>query len=164
EVSDGRLWLTILEDPLGASMRIRGDDGTRERHLRERQRDLLSAIASSRRLQLDAKASGDAERWLHETIKVHVNVGNQSDFAFRSNGYSERDIPAPLRAVASTRAQEQNTNVRDFVGRALQVHNEVGFGAKKSSIARAMLYNLAQPGAVIIVPDQLWMSETWAGM
>ena len=27
-----------------------------------------------------------------------------------------------------------------------------------------MLYNLAQPGAVIIVPDQLWMSETWAGM
>jgi hypothetical protein len=27
-----------------------------------------------------------------------------------------------------------------------------------------MLYNLAQPGAVIIVPDQLWLSETWAGM
>jgi hypothetical protein len=27
-----------------------------------------------------------------------------------------------------------------------------------------MLYNLAQPGAVIIAPDQLWMSETWAGM
>jgi len=22
----------------------------------------------------------------------------------------------------------------------------------------------AQPGAIIIVPDQLWMSETWAGM
>src|SRR5439155_7053900 len=55
-------------------------------------------------------------------------------------------------------------NLGDFVGRALQVHNEVGFGAKKSSVARAMLYNLAQPGAVIIVPDQLWMSETWAGM
>jgi hypothetical protein len=40
----------------------------------------------------------------------------------------------------------------------------VGFGNKKSSVARAMLYNLAQPGAVIIAPDQLWMSETWAGM
>src|SRR5947207_7379656 len=84
EVSDGRLWLTILEDPLGASMRIRGDDGTRERHLRERQRDLLAAIASSRRLQQDATASGNAARWLRETIKVHVNVGNQSDFSFRS--------------------------------------------------------------------------------
>ena len=44
------------------------------------------------------------------------------------------------------------------------MHNEVGFGDKKSSVARAMLYTLAQPGAVIIAPDQLWMSETWAGM
>src|SRR2546423_10418887 len=84
--------------------------------------------------------------------------------ALRSNGFSESDIPAPLRAVASKRAQEQNANQGEFVGRALQVHNEVGFGDKKSSIARAMLYNLTQPGAVIIAPDQLWMSETWAGM
>jgi hypothetical protein len=26
------------------------------------------------------------------------------------------------------------------------------------------MYNLATPGAVIIVPDPLWLSETWAGM
>ena len=241
EISDGRLWLTILENPLHASLRIKGDDGTRERHLRERQNELLAAIASSRRLQQDARASGNAERWLRETIKVHVNVGNQSDFAFRSNhiipgipftpdnlmrdhrklvlydvneadpyrgavfvmgigvgemyasatwedrgfrvsgpatlearaalrqalrsnGFSESDIPAPLRAVASKREQEQTADVGAFVGRALQVHNQVGFGDKKSSIARAILYNLTQPGAVVIVPDQLWMSETWAGM
>ena len=241
EISDGRLWLTILENPLHASMRIKGDDGTRERHLRERQSELLAAIASSRRLQQDAQASGNPERWLRETIKVHVNVGNQSDFSFRSghiipnipltpdnlmrdhrklviydvneadpyrgavfvmgigigelyasatwedrgfrlsgpatlearaalrqalrsNGYSESDIPAPLRAVASKHEQEQAANLGAFVGRALQVHNQVGFGDKKSSIARAMLYNLTQAGAVVIVPDQLWMSETWAGM
>jgi phosphatidylserine/phosphatidylglycerophosphate/cardiolipin synthase-like enzyme len=241
EVSDGRLWLTILQDPLNASMQLKGDDGTRERHLRERQSELRAAVASSRRLQHDAQASGNAERWLRETIKVHVNVGNQSDFSFRSghivpgvpftpdnvmrdhrklvlydvneadptrgavfvmgigigevyssttwedrgfrlsgpatlearaalrqalrsNGFSESEIPAPLRAVASKRTQEQNANLSEFVGRALQVHNQVGFGNKKSSIARAMLYNLAQPGALIIVPDQLWMSETWAGM
>jgi len=84
--------------------------------------------------------------------------------ALRANGFSESDIPAPLRAVASKRAQEEKANLGEFVGRALQVHNEVGFGNKRSSIARAMLYNLTQPGAVIIVPDQLWMSETWAGM
>lgn len=241
EVSDGRLWLTILEDPLGASMRIEGDDGTRERHLRDRQNELRAAVASSRRLQQDAKASGNAERWLHEMIKVNVNVGNQSDFSFRSghiipgvpfvpdnvmrdhrklviydvdeadptrgavfvmgigigevyssatwedrgfrlsgpatlearaalrqalrgNGFSENDIPTPLRAVASKREEELSANFGDHVGRALQVHNQVGFGDKKSSVARAMLYNLAQPGAVIIVPDQLWMSETWGGM
>ena len=241
EVSDARLWLTILEGPLDASMHINGDDGTRERHLRERQSELRAAVVSSRRLQRDARASGDAERWLRNTIKVHVNVVNPSDFSFRSRhiipgvpftpdnlmrdhrklvvydvneadpnrgavfvmgigigevyssatwedrgfrvrgpatlearaalrqalrstGYAESDIPAPLRAVASKRAQEEKANLGEFVGRALQVHNEVGFGDKKSSIARAMLYNLAQPGSVIIVPDQLWMSETWAGM
>ena len=241
ETSDGRLWLTILEDPLDASMHLKGDDGTRERHLRERQEELRAAVAASRRLQQDARASGDAARWLRSTIKVHVNVGNQSDFSFRSshiipgipftpdnvmrdhrklvlydvdeahpdrgavfvmgigigdvyssatwedrgirlrgpatlearaalrqalrtNGFPESEIPAPLRAVASKTAQEEKADLGEFVGRALQVHNQVGFGDKKSSVARAMLYNLAQPGAVIIVPDQLWFSETWAGM
>ncbi|MGH7617307.1 MAG: hypothetical protein ACREPM_08780, partial [Gemmatimonadaceae bacterium] len=241
ETSDGRLWLTILEDPLHASMRIKGDDGTKERHLQARQDELRAAVAASRRLQLDAQATGNADRWLRSTIKVHVNVMNQSDFSYRSghiipglpftpdnvmrdhrklviydlneaepdrgamlvmgigigevyssagwedrgfrlrgpaaldaraglrqallaNGFTETDIPAPLRSVASKRAQEAKANLGEFVGRALQVHNEVGFGNKKSSIARAMLYNLAQPGSVIIVPDQLWMSETWAGM
>jgi hypothetical protein len=241
EISDGRLWLTILEDPLHASMKIKGDDGTHERHLLERQHELLAAIASSRRLQQDAKASGNAERWLRETIKVHVNVGNQSDWSFRSshiipgipfapdnlmrdhrklviydvneaepnrgavfvmgigigemyssaswedrgfrlsgpaalearaafrqalrsNGFSEREIPPPLRSVASRQVQEREANLKEYVGRALQVHNQVGFGDKKSSIARAMLYNLTQPGAIVIVPDQLWLSETWAGM
>jgi phosphatidylserine/phosphatidylglycerophosphate/cardiolipin synthase-like enzyme len=241
ETSDGRLWLTIVEDPLSASIRIQGDDGTRERHLQDRQNELRAAVAASRRLQQDARAAGDAERWLRSTIKVHVNVGNPSDLSFRSghiipgipftpdnvmrdhrklvmydvneadpnrgavfvmgigigdvyssatwedrgfrvrgpatldaraalrqalraNGFSETDIPAPLRSVASKRAQEEKANLGEFVGRALQVHNQVGFGSKRSSIARAVLYNLAQPGAVIIVPDPLWMSETWAGM
>ena len=241
ETSDGRLWLTILEDPLNASVHLKGDDGTKERHLRQRQAELRAAVASSRRLQQEARASGDAERWLRNTIKVHVNVGNRSDFSFRSshtipgipftpdnvmrdhrklviydvneanpsrgavfvmgigigevyssatwedrgfrirgpatlearaalrqalrvNGFSESEIPAPLRAVASKKAQEEKANLDEFVGRALQVHNQVGYGDKKSSVARAMLYNLAQPGAVIIAPDQLWMSETWAGM
>jgi phosphatidylserine/phosphatidylglycerophosphate/cardiolipin synthase-like enzyme len=241
ETSDGRLWLTILEDPLNASMRISGDDGSREAHLRERQVELRAAVASSRRLQEDARASGNGAAWLRNRVAVHVNVIEQSDFSFRSshtipgipftpdnvmrdhrklviydvneadpnrgavlimgigigdvyasaswedrgfrvrgpatldaraglrqalraNGFSDDDIPAPLRAVASKRAEEQKANLGEFVGRALQVHNEVGFGNKRSSIARAVLYNLAQPGAVIIVPDQLWLSETWAGM
>jgi hypothetical protein len=84
--------------------------------------------------------------------------------ALLTTGFSEKDIPPQLHAVASKSAQEEKANLGEFVGRALQVHNQVGFGDKKSSVARAMLYNLAQPGAVIIVPDQLWMGETWAGM
>jgi len=241
ETSDGRLWLTILQDPLNASMHLDGDDGTRERHLRQRQDELRAAVAASRRLQQDARASGDAERWLRNTVKVHVNVMNQSDFSFRSgriipgipftpdnvmrdhrklviydvneanpgrgavlvmgigigdvyssaswedrgfrirgpatldaraalrqvlrtNGFSESEIPTPLRSVASKSAQEDKANLGEFIGQALLVHNDVGFGDKRSSIARAMLYNLTQPGSVIIAPDQLWFSETWAGM
>src|SRR5439155_26899316 len=74
EVSDGRLWLTILADPLHASMHLKGDDGTRERHLTERQRELRAAVAGSARLQRDARASGNADRWLRNIISVHVNV------------------------------------------------------------------------------------------
>src|SRR5204862_5947904 len=82
----------------------------------------------------------------------------------RRTGFRDGDIPEPLRAVASAPAAERRANVGDYVGRALQVHNEAGFGAKHSSVARAILYNLTLPGGVIIAPDPLWLSDTWAAM
>jgi hypothetical protein len=79
------------------------------------------------------------------------------------NGFPDDKIPLPLRATSATNAvQEQNQ--RDYIGRALQVHNVPGFGPKESSVARAAMYNLASPGCTIIVPDPLWLSEAWAGM
>jgi hypothetical protein len=84
--------------------------------------------------------------------------------ALRQTGFTESQIPAPLRAVASTLTAEREMNIGSQVGRALQVHNEVGFGRKSSSVARAMLYNLAPPGSDIIVPDPLWLSSAWGGM
>jgi phosphatidylserine/phosphatidylglycerophosphate/cardiolipin synthase-like enzyme len=84
--------------------------------------------------------------------------------ALRANGFREQDIPEPLRAVESPEAAEQRMDLGDYVGRALQVHNETGFGRKESSVARAMLYNLAPPGSLIIVPDPLWLSAEWAAM
>jgi hypothetical protein len=80
------------------------------------------------------------------------------------NGVGGDDIPAPLREIASAKAAEREANRNDYVGRALQVHNEPGFGAKQSSVVRAMLYDLAQPGAVVVVPDPLWVSDEWAAM
>ena len=84
--------------------------------------------------------------------------------ALLRNGFAERQIPPPLREVTNTKRVEQASNQVDYVGRALQVHNQVGFGRKASSVARAMLYDLAPPGSVLIVPDPMWLSETWAGM
>ena len=241
EPRDNRLWMNILEDPLHASIRLRGDTTTREEQLRRRQGELRAAVAASARLQRDARASGDAERWIRDMVKVHVNIVEPSDFSFRSshsipgipftpdnimrdhrktvvydvneadpyrgamllmgvgigehyasatwedrgyrvrgpatlearravreallrNGFRADQIPRPLRAVASVLGEERRANVRDYVGRALQVNNEVGFAPKESSVARAMLYNLAPPGSDIIVPDPMWLSRTWAGM
>jgi phosphatidylserine/phosphatidylglycerophosphate/cardiolipin synthase-like enzyme len=84
--------------------------------------------------------------------------------ALRRNGFREDQLPAALRPVEPEDAIEADADTRDYVGRALQVHNQAGFGRKESSVARAMLYNLAPPGSVIIVPDPMWLSDTWAGM
>ena len=239
EVRQGRLWMTILQDPLKASMKLPGANAARETHLRERQQELRAAVAASARLQRDAAGRGD--RWLRQVVKVHVNITQPSDFSFRShrsvppltftpdniirdhrkiafydlneldpyrggvivmgvgvgehyasatwedrgyrlrgpaalevraaarrllrsNGFTEQDIPAPLRSVSSSKAAEQRMDLEDYAGRALQVHNEVGFGPKQSSVVRALLYNLAPPGSAIIVPDPLWLSESWAAM
>lgn len=241
ESRDNRLWMNILQDPLDARIHLPGDTTSRAAHLRARQAELRAAVAASSRLQRDAAASGDSHAWLRNTVAVHVNIVEPTDFSFRSshivpgipftpdnierehrkivfydlneadpykgalllmgvgigehyasatwedrgyrirgpatlearravretllrNGFSESQIPAPLRAVENVTAAEQRMNAGDYVGRALQVHNRVGFAPKQSSVARAMLYNLAPPGSVIIVPDPMWLSDTWAGM
>ena len=240
EPRDGRLFMTILEDPLGASMDLPGDNAERVAHLRQRQAELRAAVAASTRLQADARRNG-GDGWLRDLVKVNVNITHPADYAYRSvsivppipftpdnimrdhrkivlydlneadpyagemlltgigigehyasstwedrgfrlrgpatleardalrrtllaNGFRESEIPAPLRAVASVPAAQQRASRGDYVGRALQVQNEVGFGSKQSSVARALLYDLAQPGSVVIVPDPLWLSDQWAGM
>lgn len=240
EPRDGRLFMTMLEDPLGASMNLPGDNAGRVTHLRQRQAELRAAVAASTRLQADARRNG-GDRWLRDLIKVNVNITHPADYSYRSvsimpplpfttdnimrdhrkivlydlneanpyagemlltgigigehyasstwedrgfrlrgpatlearaalrrlllaNGFRASEIPLPLRAVASIPAAEQRAALGDYIGRALQVQNEVGFGPKQSSVARALLYDLAQPGSVVIVPDPLWLSDQWAGM
>jgi hypothetical protein len=221
---NGRLWMTILENPLESELRLPGSNAARVAHLKARQRELRSAVAASRTIPAGL-------------VKVHVNVLHPHDFSFRShrivpplpfvpdnvmrdhrklvlydvtesdpyrgativmgvgvgehystatwedrgfrirgpaalearaglrrawlaNGLKLSDLPRALQAD-DRQPQKRQT---DYVGRALQVHNDVGFAPKESSIARAMLYNLAPAGSVIIVPDPLWVSETWASM
>ncbi|MGH7678989.1 MAG: hypothetical protein ACRENU_11020, partial [Gemmatimonadaceae bacterium] len=80
--------------------------------------------------------------------------------ALQRHGLTEKSIPFPLRANGTVPKAENGK----YIGRALQVHNEAGFGKKESSVARAMMYNLAPPGSVLIVPDPIWVSDTWAAM
>ena len=82
----------------------------------------------------------------------------------RLNGFHERDIPVPLRPTASAERVELRADQGDYVGRALQVHNDASFGRKEASVVRAMLYDLAAPGSLLVVPDPLWLSREWAGL
>jgi hypothetical protein len=82
--------------------------------------------------------------------------------ALLSNGMPPSRIPYFLRDARSLTPAPSVTT--DYIGRVLQVHNEAGFGPKESSVARAMLYNLAPPGSMIIVPDPVWVSDSWAAM
>lgn len=78
-----------------------------------------------------------------------------------SNGLTPEQIPTALRETARARL---DSSARRGVSRALAVDNQPGFGAKRSSVARAMLYTLAPPGSDIVIPDPLWLSESWTGM
>lgn len=84
--------------------------------------------------------------------------------ALAANGFRPDQIPVPLRATDGPSTSPTRLDGGRDVARVLHVHNEVGFGAKESSVARAMLYSLAPPGSVIVVPDPLWVSATWAAM
>jgi hypothetical protein len=251
EPAAGRLWMTILEDPLGARMRLTAGNDSLEAILRARQQELRDAVAGSKRLQALAARNG-GEEWLRRTIKVHVNITQPSDFTFRShriiagvpllpdnlmrdhrkiafydvtetepyrgamvlsgvgvgehyatptwedrgllvrgpavlevraaarrllrlNSFTGAEIPQPLRetpvchacswAAATTDSDDDDdATASSELGRALQVHNEPGFGRKQATVAKAMLYTLAPRGSVIIAPDGLWLDSNWAGM
>jgi hypothetical protein len=240
----GDLWMSILDNPLRATVHLEANEGAQAEHLRRRMAELRTAVAHSARLQREAATHGGNE-WLERVIRVHVNITLPSDFSFRSrhiippipftadnvmrdhrkiafydvsesnpyegallvtgigigehyssttwedrgyeirgpaalearaaarrllerNGIAPDRIPPPLRETRATALSDSALSnpqaARTYIGHALQVHNEAGFGAKRASVARAMLYSLAPPGSVIVVPDPLWVSETWAAM
>ena len=90
-----------------------------------------------------------------------IEVRDAARRALIASGMKESDVPSVLRGARPKEVAEREP---EYVGRAIQLHNEPGFAVKRSSVARAMLYNLAPAGSVIIVPDPIWVSDTWAAM
>lgn len=91
EANDGRLWLDLLESPLGHAMGSRTGNPDMERVIAALQDSLRGAVAGSRRLQAEAEAFG--ADWIGRVVKVHVNVTNPSDFTFRSRRLLRRGPP-----------------------------------------------------------------------
>jgi hypothetical protein len=82
EANKGKLWLDLLEDPLGYELNLPAGYEEWEKQMREAQDQLKSAVANSTRLQEEAQRFG--EGWLSKKIKVHVNITHPADWSFRS--------------------------------------------------------------------------------
>jgi hypothetical protein len=242
EGSKSRLYLTLLEDPLGCHLKLGQGQEKLEAEVREAQEDLRNAVASSKRLQAEARERG-GEGWLRKVVKVHVSVTFPADLSFRSSrvvdflpfapdsitldhrklffydvaeedpgrgqalfsgtgvgseyggptwddrgllasgpallqlkvearrllrsqGFAESEIPESLRERPLPSDYDALVDAREASGhgaRALNVHNEVGFGDKEATLTQAILYTLAPPDTVIVAPDSLWASPFWAG-
>jgi hypothetical protein len=83
-----------------------------------------------------------------------------------SQGFHEDQIPRGLRP--KSRPSNYDALVQELVdgghtALGLNVHNEVGFGAKENTLAQAILYTMAPRGTVIVAPDSIWASPLWAG-
>lgn len=45
--------------------------------------------------------------------------------------------------------------------RAIAIHNQSGYEAKRVNVAKAVLYTLTGSGSVVMVPDSFWNAEFW---
>jgi phosphatidylserine/phosphatidylglycerophosphate/cardiolipin synthase-like enzyme len=82
-------------------------------------------------------------------------------------GFGEDEIPHPLRPLPKPNDYGEQVARLEAEGhrfRAMQIHNQTGYGPKPINVAKATLYNAMPGGSILVVPDSLWNSPFWAGM
>jgi len=87
EQNQGRLWLDLLERPLGRVPRLPAGSEALAATIRARQVELREALGNSRLLQAEARQYGGG--WLRNLVRVHVSVTNPADASF----WSQQIVP-----------------------------------------------------------------------
>ena len=82
EATKGRLWMSLLEDPMRHHLRLPKEFAAWEAEVARLQEDLRKAVNESTVLQVEKSQYGDD--WLYRRIRVHVNITNPADFSFYS--------------------------------------------------------------------------------
>lgn len=82
EQNRGRLFMDLLEDPLGHRLELPAGARDLQERADRAQAALRQAVGGSRALQAEAHRRGAG--WLRDALKVHVNVANPVDFSYRS--------------------------------------------------------------------------------
>jgi hypothetical protein len=246
EANNGRLWMTLLEDPLGREVSLPPAFADEQQHIEAALRNLRDAVAASTALQAGRSRFGDT--WLHNLVKVHVNITHPADFSFWAKGLfpllgmpdslmrdhrkiafyditeddpykgeamftgmgigehyagatwedralivqgpaalevkaalrrllsrqgaKDREIPAvllpkPLAADYATRVADEIRRAEAGAvppARAMQTHNEAGYGTKQVSVVKSLLTSVMPRGSVIIAPDSLWEDHLYGSL
>ncbi|RPH64893.1 MAG: hypothetical protein EHM89_00540 [Acidobacteria bacterium] len=82
EGNKSRLWIELLEDPLRHRLRLPAKFAEWEHEIERLQDDLRKAVDESLMLQVEKNQYG--EKWLHNRIRVQVNITNPADYSFYS--------------------------------------------------------------------------------
>ena len=82
ELNYGRLWMTLLEDPLHHEVKLPPAYAPWQDSLAAAQRELRAAVAASSLLQAQAALYGSG--WLRDLVRVQVNITNPADPSFWS--------------------------------------------------------------------------------
>ncbi len=101
-----------------------------------------------------------------------ISLKDQARRLLLSQGLRADQIPFPLRP--RERAPDWNDLVAQEVAhqltegimgqRALELHNQTGYGEKPIDVAKAMLYELMPRGSVVKIPDSLWGCSLYAAL
>ncbi len=83
------------------------------------------------------------------------------------NGFNENRLPAWLQASVDSVPPALRTPTPRFdpnPTRTMQLHNDVGYGDKSVTVAKAMLYSLLPSGTVVKVANPLWINPLWGSL
>lgn len=96
-----------------------------------------------------------------------VKIKSETRELFLSQGFSDHEVPYFLQERPFPVVYEHKCNdlvKRGWTTNALTTMNRTGFRRKDASVARFALYNLMQPGALLLIPDSIWTSDYWASV
>ena len=82
ESNNGALWMQLLQNPLEHELRLSSKYEYWNEMIQKAQAELRQAVAESTLLQERVRQYG--QKWLLNTVKVHVNITNPVDYTFRS--------------------------------------------------------------------------------
>jgi len=104
-------------------------------------------------------------RWFDRTIVLRGPAALSLKGAARRlllrQGFAEADLPDALRPASDATPPPPPDG---WIARAAIVMNQTGYGEKRATAAKAVLYSLMPPGSTIIASDPQWLSRFWGGM